>query len=153
MKTTFKDFLFENNINDYFKTVIFDKLPFEYKKSIVIYMYEGDVDVDWSFYDIIDWNDNKKVDILIDDYSKKFGLKNYEYGLVPTDIIKDKIKHVYDQDSFDEYHKWYGQTKDHGSSILPILVSDKNDEYIEDGWHRFHSYIDKNLVEIPVVKL
>ena len=37
-----------------------------------------------------------------------------------------------------------------------ILSSDKGIEkgyeFIEDGWHRFHSYVDKGITNIPVIK-
>ena len=43
------------------------------------------------------------------------------------------------------------QTTDHGNSVLPVILSFDNEELIEDGWHRFHSYYMKGLKNVPVV--
>lgn len=146
---------FENFNSDNLKVCAFDDLPYKYKLSIIIYMYEGD-SIEWSQFDIEDWiKDKSKVDKLIDDYSKIFGDRKFEYGELSLDFLINEIMPEVDFYTFDEYHNWYittGEVKKH-ETILPIIVTDKNVEFIEDGWHRFHHYVNIGLKNIPVVKL
>lgn len=155
IKTTIREFLNENkNYYDFLKTVSFNELPFEYKKSLIIYFYEGDV-VKWSINNSIDEiskNDNL-INILINDYISIGRNKNnsFAYGLVPTEILTKEVSKRLGYKTFQEYHEWYNDNTDHGDSILPIILSFDNDELIEDGWHRFHSYYRKGIKKIPVV--
>jgi len=146
----------KKNWYDYIKTTSFEELPFEYKKSLIIYMYEGPV-VDWSLdldRDVIVKNDDL-INILINDYESTGRLrhKSFGYGVVPMDVLTDEIKDRMGYDSFEEYHDEYssGFVPDHGDSILPIILDFDNDELIEDGWHRFHSYYKKGLKRVSVV--
>lgn len=139
---------------DFLKTVSFNELPFTYQKSLILYMLEGDV-VDWSIDDpieIIAKNDDL-VKIAINDYVKVGRNKNksFAYGVVPTEVLTKEIAKRLGYDTFDEYHKRYIDDTDHKDSILPIIIDFENDELIEDGWHRFHSYYKKGIKEIPVV--
>lgn len=55
--------------------------------------------------------------------------------------------------SFEEYHQWYiegGDIPDHGDSIYPVIEGGHN-EWLDDGWHRFHSYVKKGFQKIPVL--
>ena len=144
----------KKNWYNFIKTTSFEELPYEYKKSLIIYMYEGDV-VDWSIdldRDVVSQND-KLIKTLINDYESTGRLrhKSFGYGVVPMKILTDEITDRLGYDSFEEYHKDYGDNTDHGSSVLPVILSFDNDELIEDGWHRFHSYYRKGLKNIPVV--
>lgn len=59
--------------------------------------------------------------------------------------------------TFDEYHAWYmsqddPRQVDHGASVWPCIAEDIPDgPPIEDGWHRFHSYVAKGMAEIPML--
>jgi hypothetical protein len=118
-------------------------------------MYEGE-SVEWSIDQEEDEvaNDNELVKILIKDFIgvEKHTNWIFAYGLLPTKILTDEIE-KYSGELFSEYHKWYGNATDHGNSILPIIINFNNEELIEDGWHRFHSYFEKGLTKIPVVLL
>jgi len=160
MKDLIKKVLKESrnrNWYDYLKTTSFKELPFEYKKSLIIYMYEGPV-VDWSLdldRDIVS-QDDKLINILINDYESTGRLrhKSFGYGLVPMKVLTDEIPDRLGFDSFKEYHKDYvgdNIVTDHGNSVFPIILDFDNDELIEDGWHRFHSYYMKGLKKVPVV--
>lgn len=155
LKTTFYGWLNEQkNYYDFLRTVSFQELPFEYKKSLIIYFYEGDV-VDWSINLPIDEvsKDDNLIKILINDYISIARNKNksFAYGLVPIQVLTKEISKRMGFKSFQEYHDWYGDDTDHGDSILPIIMSFDNEELIEDGWHRFHSYYRKGFQQIPVV--
>jgi hypothetical protein len=148
-----------SGIQSYLIDSTFDLLPFEYKRSLIIWLYEGDI-VDWSFYEKIDWiNDIDKVNILINDYSKTHGNKKFVYGIIPSDLLKNEvvkrlinIGDIPDNvSSWDDYQKWYNDKTNHNNSIFPIIINDESDELIVDGWHRFHSYIKKGFKDIPVV--
>lgn len=146
----------ELNYYDNLKTTSFEELPFEYQKSLILYMYEGPV-VDWSLDTRIDdvAKDDSLVRVLIDDYMSVGRNKNksFAYGLVPMNVLTKEIADRMGYDSFEEYHQEYkqGYLPDHGKSVLPIILDFNNDELIEDGWHRFHSYYKKGLKNVPVV--
>lgn len=136
------------------KTVSFSELPFEYKKSLIIYFYEGDV-VEWSINNPIDEiskNDNL-INTLINDYTSVGRNKNksFAYGLVPIGVLTKEVSKRLGYKTFQEYHEWYNDDTDHKNSVLPIIISFDNDELIEDGWHRFHSYYRKGIKKIPTV--
>lgn len=153
IKTKLDEFLNkQKKYYDFLKTVSFEELPFEYKKSLMIYFYEGDV-VDWSISNSIyeiSKNDDL-INILINDYIGINKNKSFAYGLIPMYILTKEIAKRMGYKSFQEYHDWYNDNTDHKKSILPIIISFDNDELIEDGWHRFHSYYRKGLKEVPVV--
>jgi hypothetical protein len=56
-----------------------------------------------------------------------------------------------DMGTFEEYHKWYTTHTDYDPKDRPglwpvILCEEKNVPYwglFEDGWHRFHTYVDR----------
>jgi hypothetical protein len=61
------------------------------------------------------------------------------------------------QKDFKTYHKWYmterkGEFINHTSNKFPsILDGTWTDELIQDGWHRFHVYVEKGLKKMPLV--
>lgn len=147
----------ETNLYNNLKTVAFRDLPFEYQRSLIIYMYEGPV-VDWSLEldrDIIAKDDNL-INILIDDYMSVGRNKNksFTYGVVPMNSLTKEIAERMGYDTFDEYHKDYvgsNYVQKHKNSVWPIILNFDNDELIEDGWHRFHDYYSRGLKRVPVV--
>lgn len=62
----------------------------------------------------------------------------------------------YAEESFEEYHKAYvGNGKDipnHGDSVYPVIEGGFG-EWLDDGWHRFHSYVKYGHKEVPVLKI
>ena len=140
------------------KKSIFSSMPINYKIGVVIRAYEVNEDVEWSITEKnIDWlNDKETIDTLISDYNKHYPDREFSYGLVPTDYLIKKVSAsdvVEDYDNFYQYHRVYSSTNPakHKDANIPILVNDDEDEFIEDGWHRFHRYIDLGVKEIPVV--
>lgn len=73
-------------------------------------------------------------------------------------VMKDPDIHESFGNDFDAYHKWY---MEHGSVPMhkerwPIVLQHPDLESslgpIEDGWHRFHSYVAQGDKTIPVLK-
>lgn len=85
-----------------------------------------------------------------------FGLVN-----VPMKELKDTVAENFKADSdtkvmgwadFDAYHKWYmgdSQVEDHGKSVWPVILNCFDDELFQDGWHRFHTYVDRGVKKVP----
>ena len=147
----------ETNLYNNLKTVAFRDLPFEYQRSLIIYMYEGPV-VDWSLdlnRDVISKND-ELIKVLIDDYMSVGRNKNksFAYGIVSMKDLTREIAERMGYDNFNDYHKDYvgsNYVQIHKDSVWPIILNPDNDELIEDGWHRFHDYYSRGLKKVPVV--
>lgn len=55
--------------------------------------------------------------------------------------------------TFDEYHNWYvrgGDIPNYKNSMYPVIQGGCG-EWLDDGWHRFHSYIVHKKEYIPVL--
>ena len=165
MKTLIRKILRET-INDKGLTLsTFNNLPYDYKRGLMTYMVTGEP-VEWEgewTWDRINWFNEDEVNYLINQYANVYGNKKFLYGIMDVNDIIEGIRDDYEEfgfDTFDEYHKWYRKKskEDYGDSVFPIMLSSDEDrmmpgfEFIEDGWHRFHSYVDKGITNIPVVK-
>lgn len=61
---------------------------------------------------------------------------------------------------WEAYHAWYlsgGDVPDHGTSRWPVIENSErgraiNGEYLDDGWHRLHSYVRAGDTHIPVLR-
>jgi hypothetical protein len=128
------------DLGDYLNVVPFYKLPYIYQKSLMIFRNEGVT------------NDDDIKELIDDELRSNSKRKMFYFGIVPIDLIKDEVVKRLDFNTFDEYHKWYGDEQtNHGDSVLPIIIDYDDEELIIDGWHRFHSYVRKGLNEIPVL--
>jgi hypothetical protein len=128
------------DLGDYLNVVPFYKLPYIYQKSLMIFKNEGVT------------NDDDIKELINDELHSKSKRKMFYFGIVPIDLIKDEVAKRLDFNTFDEYHKWYGDEQtNHGDSVLPIIIDYDDEELIIDGWHRFHSYVRKGLNKIPVL--
>lgn len=144
----FADFVFKESagqavaqdIESYLTLDTFDRLPYEYKKSIVIMRNEGS------------GNDDMSVKQILNELTDRDRRKVYYYGSVPMNLLKEEVRSRLGFQTFDEYHKWYGDIDtDHGDSVLPVVIDFNDEEFIIDGWHRFHSYVRKGLDMVPLV--
>ncbi len=130
-----------------------------FKRSIIIYNEENDA-VNWTKFDSIDWiEDIGKINVWIQDYAKVYDTQKFEIGEIDIEELKCKIMENSPVDfaTFEEYHEWYVnpsryEEPDCFFEVFPIIVSDKEENYIEDGWHRFHHYIDKGIKSVPFIK-
>jgi len=138
----------------------FKDMPFEYQRSIVIYGGEDGI-VDWTDIEPIDKFIDEQIRIWIEDYKKVYADREFRIGIIRIEEVIEKIMPRVTADTgyetFEEYHKWVYDGTDHGDSVYPIVTSetiyfDGLKEYIEDGWHRFHSYVHKGMKKIPFVE-
>lgn len=95
------------------------------------------------------------------------GLPDYvqSYGDIPFGIVSlsaEALKEdvMLTQDiaesftTFDDYHRWYvggGVPRHPEKDRWPVILSSYGDESLQDGWHRFHSYVRDGVTEIPAV--
>lgn len=103
---------------------------------------------------------------------KKYGKVKFGMLQVPMKdfctVIQSKNNKEDDWDSFKEYHKWYKgeclwkNSNKHYSEIWPsILDSDcmdldgkinpNNWDVLQDGWHRFHTYVEQGKKTMPLI--
>lgn len=104
----------------------------------------------------------------LDFWIKANGKEQFGMVEVPTDDFCKLIFEAHKNDlcgddfkSFDEYHRWYINSclwKDsdkHYSKAWPAILGDdwnfKQYEILQDGWHRFHSYVKQGKKTIPLV--
>jgi hypothetical protein len=77
-------------------------------------------------------------------------------GKLPTRALIDEVmrdEELDDWPSWREYHAWYlslGHVPFHQQRWAVILSKD-NYETLEDGWHRFHSYVRDNRRVVAAV--
>jgi len=139
----------------------FKDMPFEFQRSILLDNLEGS-DTNWTDLGQVDWvKDIDKVQIWINDFSKVYADMEFRFGIISIEDVIEKIMPTIRAenlfDNFKEYHKWVYDGTNHGESVFPIIISEFEDidglvEYIKDGWHRFHSYVNKGLKKIPFVE-
>ncbi len=90
-------------------------------------------------------------------FIKKYGERKFGLVTVPTAaLIAAQMQLHRDDDDFpgdfDSYHKWFMDhcgTEDHGDSVWPVILDSTGDALLQDGWHRFHSYVERKLEHIP----
>lgn len=72
-------------------------------------------------------------------------------------MIMENNQDIKDQGfkNFEDYHNWYISFCDTPfySKQWPVILAQGScgEEIIEDGWHRFHSYIRDGIKSIPFV--
>ena len=153
----------KNYLSNKLKRVKFNELPYSYKVGIIIWMVEGDK-VNWSIdtgfitginRKTLDWKgkDKHKLDVLINDYAKKYGNKKFSFGKIPAKIIIKNLEEITGEDYSKGYYKKGSLDYTKHTSILPIIIDidDEFSPFISDGWHRFSYYIREKISNIPVV--
>jgi len=129
-------------------------LPFIYKRSILRRAWEVNEEVEWSL-DEINWNSVKDIEVLTNDYIKIYPNRVFQYGEVKTNELLNKIlssNEFYGINTKEEFLKYYGKVDNIYNDKWAILVDNTEESYIEDGWHRFSSYLRKNIDTVPIVK-
>ena len=89
----------------------------------------------------------------------KYGAKKYGYVEIPTEeltaaVMKDEMSYQFPD--FDSYHRWYiklpGGIQNHPKKDRwPVVLSGQDDETLQDGWHRLHTYYRQGADVIPAV--
>jgi hypothetical protein len=62
-----------------------------------------------------------------------------------------------DWPSWAVYHEWYCHPANGGvpnhprDDRWPVILSSANAETLQDGWHRFHCYVQQRACDVPAV--
>lgn len=82
----------------------------------------------------------------------------FELEWIPVEEAKkrcmEQSEDLWGCKTFDDYHQAYldgGDIPNHGDSMYPVIEGGM-DEWLDDGWHRFHSYVLYGKKEIPVLR-
>lgn len=91
-------------------------------------------------------------------YIEKYGDDEFGVAQISTQDMKAAImgdpEIAHDHRDWDSYHTWFCSTgvPDHPEADRwPVLLSAGEEETLEDGNHRFHSYVRAGAVTIPAV--
>ena len=93
-------------------------------------------------------------------YTDKYGDCKFGYAHIPTRVMTEEVYNRNadinnDFDSFEEYRVWYFKSDDMPNhprtKRWPSILSGFDDEVLEDGWHRFHSYVAMKCRTIPCI--
>jgi len=140
----------------------FSKLPLTAQLSIAHYMgVDGSAWLQKDDFGVFDNGSRyiiegltSKMDAIVDCY----GATEIGYVVIPVEAMKEfwtKCKsddRLYFRD-FDTWHKWF---INHGKPAYkkptwPVILSNYDDEILQDGWNRFNAYIAAGATEIPAV--
>lgn len=127
-------------------------------------------DTGWVSYDDLPVEAQKAIQNWTDVHTPEYlamhaRLSLWQMVLIDTETLIERVMATGDHaDDFDgdweTYHGWYmdrGSVPDHGDSRWPVLeasVEARNADfgYLDDGWHRFHSYVAAGDTHIPVLR-
>jgi hypothetical protein len=90
---------------------------------------------------------------------KLFGDELFGVALLPSAVMQAAIMESKelseDFPNWEAYHAWYvnaGDIPNHGrKDRWPVVLSDFEDEFMQDGWHRLHCYLKRGDDTIPAV--
>jgi len=96
---------------------------------------------------------------MLPHFVKKYGKKKFGLVRIPTDALIDSIMQDDEMKGqfkkFSEYHRWYvnqGHMPRHDTrNRWPVILSDFENETLQDGWHRFHDYVRQGADVIPAL--
>lgn len=89
----------------------------------------------------------KELKKYLDYFIDKYGAKKFGYVLLPMKAVTDSVMAA-DQDIAGEYDSFPKHSAD---DPWPVILSNFEDETLQDGWHRLHRYYQLGLKEIPAV--
>lgn len=87
-------------------------------------------------------------------------VKAGNYGLVniPMEVMVNHIMTHNDEirdnfESFDQYHQWYmdDNAVEPHKQIRPVTLSPYDEETLQDGWHRLHTYYHNGVKTVPAI--
>lgn len=141
------------------KVMPFRKLPPAAQLAIAHYMaINGDAwDLPWepARMPVRTEEIRRMMPFFLEEYGDEpFGLVN-----IPTQALVEAVSQddffAGEWASFEEYHAWYvshGGVPHHPkTNRWPVILSSFEDETLQDGWHRFHSYYEQGARTIPAV--
>ncbi len=150
------------------RMVSFSNLPEPYQLAIAWWMsVDG---VSWNFKNLNDLLEcGYENDIFLEKFRQLLPEFNDLYGNIDFNIADFDTSNVIDSvmvmeeisssfSTWQEYHQWYisgGHIPQYSENERwPVIIaksSEKHDEFLLDGWHRFHSYARSKHKTIPVV--
>jgi hypothetical protein len=88
-----------------------------------------------------------------------YGEVLFGVALLPSERVREAImqdlERARDFPNWEAYHAWYSSScvlPKHGTANRwPVVLSDFEDEILQDGWHRVHSYLKRGDDTIPAV--
>lgn len=118
--------------------LLFTELPIECKYALLEYTY--------MMFETLE---------EVEEYYKEFTF-NLEFIDIEKAKVRcmDKSEDLWGCKTFEEYHQMYVEGADipnHGKSIYPVIESNDSDDWLLDGWHRFHSYVMYGHKTVPVL--
>lgn len=148
------------------KPTTFAELPLDAQKSLAYYMaFDGEA---WA--EVWDHLDSAKPGM---DEALPWLLEHYGgYPIVLINVATQDLKLAIsdpegeimiegEHASYDELHEWYGKYAQwhcegqargkpkSGTEYWPVILDFDNSEILQDGWHRFHQYVNEGLTQIP----
>lgn len=112
---------------------------------------------EWSSFEDLDDESKKAAKTYLDEVGWDANDYEWQLELVPVEEMKQRVvDSLHEWEDFDEYHSWYVSSEDVPSygTMWPVLTWPQGmagDEYLMDGWHRFHSYVKDGETVIPVL--
>lgn len=139
------------------KVMPFQSLPLPAQFAIAHYMaIDGEA---WEVPD--DYVHNQKnFKALLPWFRGEHGTKKFGYVEIPTEALTAEVMKDEEMNGrfpdFDDYHEWYiglpGGIPNHSKrDRWPVILSSTNDETLQDGWHRLHTYYHQGADIIPAV--
>jgi len=127
-------------------TVAFKDLPTEAQKAMAHYMA-----ADGEAWETDDLRTCRRK------YGRvRFGVVRVPRQVLETECVRNFLsasdKHNQTWETFEEYHQWYMEdsvVENHGDSVWPVILNCFPDEILQDGWHRFHHYVENRLETVP----
>jgi hypothetical protein len=147
------------------KKVAYKNLPRSHKLAIAHYMaIDGEAwKVEYEFEGGGSGYIKSQLKKVLPLFVKKYGSCKFGVDEVPADVLVEKImklEHIQkDFKSFMDYHKWYKKNctipRHKNSNRWPCIMDSTTDPIyngvLEDGWHRFHRYIESEHKTIPCI--
>lgn len=136
------------------KVLPFRKLSIPAQAAMAFYM-----SVDGTAWDQPSTLDRDIVEVL-PWYRRQYGSDRFGYVELPTKEVVSAIWDVHEDlreeyGSIQEWVEWYrshGDVPDHPeNSRWPVILSSIEDEFLQDGWHRFSDYLRKGAKVIPAI--
>jgi hypothetical protein len=106
----------------------------------------------------------KEFDSLLPYFRKTYGDQRFGYALIPMEaltsaIIQDPFvtEDIGVFDSYEAFDKWshtqpgINLVRHPTTNRWPVILSSSDDETLQDGWHRFHTYYHQGAEMIPAV--
>lgn len=92
-------------------------------------------------------------------YVEQYGDVEFGVATAPSGLFKDAMMadpEIADEfSSWDGYAAWYAKHRDvpnhSAENRWPAILSDHDDEIIQDGSHRIHSYLAAGHVDVPLI--